>query len=354
MNDQPQDLAADTASVVPPPRRYMRPRSLPLRVALMFSTAMTGAYGLNVTLFLVLQAVVGERWIIISLFNTFAHLLILPALILFPLCLLLRRWRLAVLVLPPFWLFVVSYGGLFLPRAAANPGAGQLSLLTYNLLAAQKNSQPMATIIRAANADVVAVQELSLEAADYLKTQLSDLYPYQALHPQAYYAGQGIFSKYPLLDETYWQMTQGFQRVVFETQGQRIVLYNAHTAFPFMSIRAFGVQRDEEIRVLLARAEQETDAVILAGDFNLTDQAETYRQITARFADAHQEIGWGMGFTFPDYTETDSHLSWLPPLSRLDYVFHDAAFQAVEARVWPTSGGSDHRPVLVRLVLKSR
>jgi endonuclease/exonuclease/phosphatase family metal-dependent hydrolase len=149
-------------------------------------------------------------------------------------------------------------------------------------------------------------------------------------------------------------MTQGFQRVVFETQGQRIVLYNAHTAFPFMSIRAFGVQRDEEIRVLLARAEQETDAVILAGDFNLTDQAETYRQITARFADAHQEIGWGMGFTFPDYTETDSHLSWLPPLSRLDYVFHDAAFQAVEARVWPTSGGSDHRPVLVRLVLKSR
>jgi endonuclease/exonuclease/phosphatase (EEP) superfamily protein YafD len=37
---------------------------------------------------------------------------------------------------------------------------------------------------------------------------------------------------------------------------------------------------------------------------------------------------------------------------RLDYVFHNAHVRPLEARVWPDAGGSDHRPVLVRLALQ--
>ncbi len=37
---------------------------------------------------------------------------------------------------------------------------------------------------------------------------------------------------------------------------------------------------------------------------------------------------------------------------RLDYIFHNAYFHPLHASVWPTAGGSDHRPVFAVLALK--
>jgi endonuclease/exonuclease/phosphatase (EEP) superfamily protein YafD len=34
-------------------------------------------------------------------------------------------------------------------------------------------------------------------------------------------------------------------------------------------------------------------------------------------------------------------------------VFHNPGWQAVEAHVWHTSGGSDHHPILARLAVVS-
>ena len=43
--------------------------------------------------------------------------------------------------------------------------------------------------------------------------------------------------------------------------------------------------------------------------------------------------------------------SYLPPLARIDYVFHNDSFQALAAHVLASSGGSDHRPLLAKLEL---
>jgi endonuclease/exonuclease/phosphatase family metal-dependent hydrolase len=75
--------------------------------------------------------------------------------------------------------------------------------------------------------------------------------------------------------------------------------------------------------------------------------------MTAHYHDSYREAGWGLGFTFPaNGPYATSVFQWIPPLVRLDYIFHDAAFEAVEARVWPTSGGSDHLPVFAALALR--
>ncbi len=79
------------------------------------------------------------------------------------------------------------------------------------------------------------------------------------------------------------------------------------------------------------------------------------------------KLGWGLGFTLPDYSHPQAFafavrlpdwlkLPWLPVplLTRIDYVFHDESFDSIEAKVWPTSGGSDHRPVLARLAFPSQ
>ena len=98
---------------------------------------------------------------------------------------------------------------------------------------------------------------------------------------------------------------------------------------------------------------------MIVGDFNMTDQSDDYWRIAARYRDTYREVGWGMGFTFPDFSMVRaipgrlSMLNFIRPMARIDYVFHNDDFQAVEAHVWPSSGGSDHRPLYAVLALTS-
>ena len=109
-------------------------RSMLRRIAINTYVALVGAYGLNTTLYLVLRAIVGERWNIIGLFNSYFHLLILPAVILLPLSLILRRRWLVIELAAPFFFFISTYGGQFLPRNINVPiEAPRLNLLSFNV-----------------------------------------------------------------------------------------------------------------------------------------------------------------------------------------------------------------------------
>lgn len=331
------------------------------RVPLNLLLACINAYGLSVTLFLVVRWLIGESWGLIALFNSIAHLLFLPSIILLPLALLLRRRATVLLVIPALLAFLLGYGAVFMPRTVkAAPKTESLRILTYNLLAYSRDTGPVVAIIREADADVVALQELSQPMAEHLAEALAKEYPYQALHTSvdAPVAGQGILSRYPIVEDEYWRVYLAAQRVTLDVEGQLVAFYNAHTVMP-LSRSGFD-WRSEEISVLLERAESETVPVILAGDFNMSDQSDDYWRVAERYHDAYRKAGWGMGFTFPA-TQAYSGLRApvpsiptliraIPPLLRLDYVFHDSAFETVEARVWPTSGGSDHLPVLAVLV----
>ncbi len=109
-----------------------------------------------------------------------------------------------------------------------------------------------------------------------------------------------------------------------------------------------------EVDEILRRATQDEGAVIIAGDFNMTDQADDYRRLVQQYSDTYREVGWGLGLTFPDCSyacavPVNASLLKLVgrPLARIDFIFHSADLQPLSARVWPTSGGSDHRPVVV-------
>lgn len=105
---------------------------------------------------------------------------------------------------------------------------------------------------------------------------------------------------------------------------------------------------------MLLLSQKDDGAVILLGDFNTTDLDENYRRITTNYQDAFREVGWGLGFTNPDWS-TEQAREGLPFISlyqRIDYVFYNRAFTALDARVWPSSGGSDHRPLYVVLAFK--
>ena len=72
-------------------------------------------YGIVINLILAVWIVIGERYTIVSLLVAYLHIMIMPSLALLPVLLLMRRWRLSLLMVAPFLTFMVNYGPSFLP-----------------------------------------------------------------------------------------------------------------------------------------------------------------------------------------------------------------------------------------------
>lgn len=151
-------------------------------------------------------------------------------------------------------------------------------------------------------------------------------------------------------------------RVPFRWQGRRAVLYNVHLHTtvggnkPWESsrFRAFDPEfwlpvvetyrtgarrRAEQARELRRMIEQETDPVIVVGDFNSTQHHWVYRHISRSLTDAHRAAGSGFGWTFPAHR----------PLVRIDHVLVSEAWAVVRTHVSSHHATSDHRPVVTRL-----
>lgn len=311
-------------------------------------------YGIAVFVLWLAQWIVGEQLPLLGMIKSTIHLFLIPSVVVLLLCLLLRRWLLSALLLPAVLAFLLSWGVFFLPRGGADVAAdANIRILTFNLQAPNEEAvASLVDIVREVDADIVAVQELSIPAADRFSTALADLYPHQALHPQQEgNTGQGMLSRYPILADDYWQaqdepMPLGHQRVVLEIDGVEAVFYNTHPVPPYTpNAGTRSAAHTRALRYLIDQAKDDSAPVILLGDFNMTDQFYEYRRIVEVFTDAYKAVGdIGFGFTYP-------HDKWtgVPPLLRLDYVFYSADWQGIRADVWPGSGSSDHAPLVAEL-----
>lgn len=312
---------------------------------------------------LALRMTYGESLRLIGLFNSFLPLALLPALALALLALILLPFRrargtgvrLLIFQLPAVIAFFVLFGWYVTPRSAAASlvDAPRLTVLTFNVNADARAPAAQVEIIRAANADVVGLQELSQAAADRFAAEFAEAYPHQLLRPGGV-TGRGILSRYPILDETYWQqdwMPQ--QRVLLDFDGGAVAYYNLHLPIPFNGRLIFyaGEQRSGALSEALRRIEAESVPVIAAGDFNMSEASVDYWRATQLLRDSYRAVGAAPGFTFSDWSRFNPDLAWIPPVARIDYVFHDEAFAPLAARVWDSSGRSDHRPVWVELAL---
>lgn len=338
----------------------------PFRNLLNLLLTLGAIYSIGLSTVLLLRKRISEDHKPIGLFNSFAHMLMLPTLILLPINLLLRPW-LGWFHVIPVATFIAAYGRLFTPRkpATSSTVSRTIKILTFNLHGEAQIIDPILDILRTSDADIISVQELSIEAADCFKTTLADLYPNQVLHPaQQASRGQGILSRHPINNPNFWRNpliarhSLGHLRVELDFNGTPITIYNTHPLHPGMANDGFSTRpRGQEIDVVLELAANDTSAVLIMGDFNMTDQNEDYQRITAQFGDSFREVGSGMGFTFPDLSSFQSLPDYWPlpirlfPFLRLDYIFHNAAFRPIKAYVWPTAGGSDHRPVWAELEL---
>lgn len=329
-----------------------------LIIILFITRILTGAYGLSLTGFLLLRWIFGESLNAIALLNNLLHLMLLPALILFPIALLTRRWLLVIMLFLPFRVVAQDTIPMFLRVNSPLPNDDQtvISILSYNILARGGTYTQTVNIIRDSGADIVALQEIGLPVANIIQTELSEAYPHMAVNPNPIAtAGQAVLSRYPITDDTYWRNEElpvylGHQRTLIDIDGTEIVIYNIHPVHPGMTGLNVAIRTDD-IHLITDRAQvdMQTTPTIIVGDFNMTPKTADYAHLTDLLTDSHSEAGYGLGYTFPaEYYGIFSAF----PLARLDYLFHDTRWQALHTEVLADAGGSDHYPLFVQLALQ--
>jgi endonuclease/exonuclease/phosphatase (EEP) superfamily protein YafD len=304
----------------------------------------------------------------LALLNSFVPYLFLPILFLLPACIFCRWQSFWTSIIFPALIFVGLYGFLFLPNwsvsfteAATTP----LSIMTFNIWGGSQSQETAQVILDNKSPDIVAIQELTPPMEDVLLEKVGEAYPYRILDAQAQHRGMGVLSRCPLtemdsshLADPAWQI----QIIQVEAEFGEFTLYNVHplgtNIFIYLeeelpvgdNVQASFQVRKQLIEVLITDIRQRQGPVVVAGDFNSTDQSEVYELLQSILKDSHRTAGWGLGHTFPAYAGSFRGVPIFSRQMRIDMIFYSLEFTALSSRVGTTYGESDHLPVIVQLV----
>jgi vancomycin resistance protein VanJ len=241
-----------------------------------------------------------------------------------------------------------------------------LKIATFNMWGGNPHQAQVTGWLRKIDADIVLLQEVPASFASSGVIDLRAVYPFQFREetPEQWWSN-AVLSKHliqsvKLLDvqEGYFSTRQRFEIRVGETD---MLIYNIHLTYPMRAeprletssfwlrtiARYDAARRDAEIRAMLNELAGETLPCIVAGDFNMSAQSRMYGRIARIMHDSFREAGTGIGGTWP-ISAVAGFPRIIPPLLRLDYIWHSAHFRAMSAEVGPKLG-SDHLPVLVTL-----
>jgi endonuclease/exonuclease/phosphatase (EEP) superfamily protein YafD len=274
-----------------------------------------------------------------------------------------RDSRLLAVGLLAAGIFAWLWGPLFWPPPGVEADGPFLRVMTVNVLGKGGQADSVLASIRAAEADLVFIQEFTPDLASSLSLDLKEDLPYQVLSPGYGSDGLAVFSRYPIerLDVVLQGSWRGDPQVLrMDWEGRAVTLVNFHTIstgglWPRW-VRYTSRERLETLNSLADFAAGEVGPVIVAGDANTTRLNEPYKQLDLALDDAWWEAGWGLGHTFPGQLDPDDWFTqvsffFIPHwLVRIDHIFYSAQFQASSAELADFNGGSDHRGVVADLV----
>ncbi len=333
-------------------------------------------YVTGLFVFLALRLNIGDGTWWMGFLNNFAHWAFLPAFFLLLAAFILRAWRGVLLVLPAIILALVWYAPYFAPRArAALPvTAPQLRIATFNTWgrnrahAESAGYEAIGDWLRTLDADLILLQEvpISQRTREDGVLGLGDLYPDQFSALTERWVNVTL-TRLPVIDHVTHLpklRTPSYQRTVVEFEGQQIAIYTVHNNIPFreeprflLPIDNFVTQfaarydptlRDTRLRSFLELLRAETLPFVVGGDFNMSDQSLIYGEVAVVMNDSFRSAGWGFGTSWRVDVERQGR--GLPPLIRIDYLWHSDEFVALTSEQGPFLG-SDHLPLMSTLAL---
>jgi len=295
-----------------------------------------------------------------------------------------RKWRLALVSLVAL---VLCYQPIltFFPMNLfpKEPPENSILILSYNVHAFwyDRNddvvNRPMLDYIAAVDADIVLLQEYFVSRVEYGSLSQPEIsrilyrYPYYSIVELGgsnahHIIGLAVFSKFPIEETHKIELGSAFNGAavhIININGRRVAVANLHLEsnritqadrqlyadfFQVDTVRFETVASNIRARLGIAfrtRAQQaeiirnfidaqDTDGIIIAGDFNDTPISYTYFRLRRGLRDAFTATGFGPGITY--------HEDFF--LFRIDYILHCRNFRAYRARVDKVYY-SDHYPI---------
>ena len=229
----------------------------------------------------------------------------------------------------------------------------------------QGNLAATADAIRALAPDLVALQEVDVHWSDRSgfadqATLLGEMLGMQVRFAPIYQLtptnpgdprrefGVALLSKLPVIGFTNHPITRlstqetspvprtmpGLLEATIDVRGTNVRVFNAH-----LDYRADPAVRAQQVEELVSYIGASTQPTILFGDLNATPDAAELQPLFAHLHDTWA-LSSGPGFTYPAED----------PRKRIDYLLVSSHFRVRSAAV-PAAAASDHRPVLVELLL---
>lgn len=312
--------------------------------------------------YLILKIFFLDRLWVIALISTFIPLIFFPIFLLPIIGLSIIKKRgftiisaIASIILIS-WLHVKYFSPAPVNITNSQPG---LKILSHNVGWYTTQSPTLIKLIEREKPDIIFLQEIVEKHIERAFTWLKADYPYQiGIRPV------GILSKYPILSSEILNLAghpETQQRAIINFNQQDIVIYNMQATapwfrkskvFPLVRIPVYKyAKRAPEIQDLVERVKTETLPVIVAGDFNMTDETQDYYNVKTVMEDSFRKSGFGFGFTWPHgFFAKRLNLRLNYPVCRIDYIWHSKHWGAKSSSVLKATE-SDHLPVAAELVL---
>lgn len=174
--------------------------------------------------------------------------------------LLVWRWRGAQIVMLGVCAVALWHGAGLIPRET--PQDANFTIYQKNMLYRPADRGPMMADIRALNADVVTLQEVSRANAPMLD-RLRDLYPYQLLCNAHSVGAVAVLSQHPMRGQA-CGTSSGLARAVVQLNGRDVQVISVHLHWPWPYAQlAHAKGLVGEIGPL------ENGATVIGGDFNM-------------------------------------------------------------------------------------
>jgi vancomycin resistance protein VanJ len=270
-----------------------------------------------------------------SLLDTFLPWVGLAVPILGVAALVRRSATAGVALLVPATVWGLMFGHLLIPGKGG--GAYDLRVLSHNVDAANPNPKQTAQDLLVADADVMALEEITSADMKIYKAAFAKTYPYSVSRDTV-----GLWSKYPVAEsksvDVGFKWTRALRAEVSTPEG-KVAVYVAHLASVRVGASGFtSDQRNDTIKALGRQiADEKLSGVIVMGDFNGTANDRSLAPLTTGLRSAQGAAGYGFGFTWPAKF----------PMARIDHIMVRGVTPTKAWVMKPT--GSDHRPVVAEL-----
>ncbi|RUO25314.1 endonuclease [Aliidiomarina minuta] len=253
-----------------------------------------------------------------------------------------------ICVLYQSW-WILPYSPLYKKEVAfSDQGAGDeaLSLMIANVLTPNRNAKDLIAMLHEHKPDLL----VTLESDDWWQQQLAvieDDYTYSVKCPLDNLYGMHLYSKLPLSEISVEFLVEkdvpSIHVLIEMSSGRQVQAHFLHPAPPGPTENEESSERDAELVMVARRVQNSQLPVIVSGDLNDVAWSETTRLFRKVSGLLDPRVGRGMFNSF--------HAQYWFARWPLDHLFHSQDFN-LKGMQRLSAFGSDHFPILTRLVLK--